>query len=76
MKRDFNYFVEKSIIHKGENKSYKCNLVLKVDGKKYQSHEVSICKRDLLFFTNKGTLNFVVDSIGFNNYAELVYIDE
>jgi len=76
MKKDFNYFIEKSINHKGENKYYTCNLNLKIDDKNFKAHEVSICNRDLLFFTDKGTLNFVVDSIGFKNYAELVCIDE
>lgn len=71
---DFYEIVEKSLNHKGENKYFDCNITLKFDGIKHLCHEVSICNRDLLFFSDKGTLNYVVDSYGLRNVVELVNI--
>jgi len=65
-----------SLNHDGENEYFPCDLKLKEDKKIYKAYEVSICNRDLLFFTNKGTLNYVVDTIGFNHSLNLVSIDD
>lgn len=56
-------------------KTFDCNFNIEVEEKTFRTHSVSICNRDLLFFTDKGTLNYVVDTIGFNDYAELFSID-
>ena len=56
-------------------KTFDCNFNIEAEEKTFKAHSVSICNRDLLFFTDRGTLNFVVDTIGFNNYAELISID-
>lgn len=67
--------IEKAIKHKGENKYYPTNIELKEEGTKYKCYEVSICHRDLLFFADKGTLNYVIDSYGDRNVLELYSID-
>lgn len=59
-----------------EGQSYDCNIVLKEEGKKFNAHSVSIYKRDVLFFCDKGCINYVIDTIGFNNYLNLINIDE
>ena len=56
-------------------KTFDCNFNIEAEEKTFKAYSVSICNRDLLFFTDRGTLNFVVDTIGFNNYAELFSID-
>ena len=76
MKRSFEELVELSVKHKGQNKYLACDIILIDDEKEYKAHEVSICNRDLLFFTDKGTLNYVIDSYGDRHVAELFQIDE
>ena len=76
MKRSFEELVELSVKHKGQNKYSPCDLSLEVDGKTYNAYEVSICNRDLLFFSDKGTLNYVIDSYGDRHVAELYQLDE
>ena len=66
--RDINEIIEMSLFHSGENEYYKCSL--KING--HRAHEVSICNRDLLFFTDKGTLNYVVDTYGSRHTIDLV----
>ena len=66
--RDINEIIEMSLYHSGENEYYKCNL--KIEG--HRAYEVSICNRDLLFFTDKGTLNYVVDTYGSRHSIDLV----
>jgi len=56
-----------SVAHKRdkENVHYNLNdLELEVDGRKCIAHEVSMCHRDLLFFTDQGTVSY-----GVNNYG-------
>lgn len=69
--KNIDEIIEMSLFHDGENDYYKCNL--KING--HRAHEVSICNRDLLFFTDKGALNYLVDSYGNRNYIELVNED-
>lgn len=71
----FKDFVHLSVSHKGENEYHACNIQLKHDGKTYKAHEVSVAHRDLLFFTDSDTLNFVVDSYGDRHVAELFNVD-
>ena len=57
----------------GEPAEYSCDIMLE---DKYKAHTVAICNRDLLFYCDDATLNYVVDTIGFNDYAELISIDK
>ena len=71
----FKEVVAFSTTYRKNDKTFDCNFNIEAEGKTFKAHSVSICNRDLLFFTDKGALNFVVDTIGFNNYAELISID-
>lgn len=57
----------------GESEEYSCNIMLE---DKYKAHTVAICNRDLLFYCDNATLNYVVDTIGYNHYAELINLEE
>ncbi len=72
--RNLQYYIEKSLTEKN-TKSLECDLTLAIDGIKYHAYEVSIAHRDLLFYTDKGTLNYVIDSYGDSHTAELYSID-
>lgn len=74
--KTFKEACELSLDHEGENEYFECDITLKVDSKKFKAHEVSICNGDLLFFTDKGTLNYVVDDYGNGCYkVELFNVD-
>ena len=68
---DFDDFIELSHEWTEENGYLDCNIEIEIDGQVFKAHEVSICYHDLLFFTDKGTLNYVVDSYGDRLVAEL-----
>jgi hypothetical protein len=68
--KDIEDIIELSLTAK-HSKSYPCSLVLNEDGEKFRAYEVSIANRDLLFFTDKGTLNYLVDSFGDQTSIEL-----
>lgn len=44
--------------------SKECNIDLVVDGEVWKAYEVSITRQDLLFFTDKGTVTYLVDNYG------------
>lgn len=71
----FKEVVAFSTTYRQHAKTFDCNFTIEAEEKTFKAHSVSICNRDLLFFTDKGTLNYVVDTVGFNNYAELFSID-
>jgi len=68
--------IQIAIDRDGENEYFECEIELKEEGKTFKAHEVSICKRDLVFFTDKGALNYDVNTIGSNDSLLLVYMDE
>lgn len=72
--RQLDYYIEKSLSEKN-TRSLECDLTLRTDDTKYHAYEVSIAHRDLLFYTDKGTLNYVIDSYGDRHTAELYSID-
>ena len=71
----FREVVAFSTTYRKNAKTFDCNFNIEAEEKTFKAHSVSICNRDLLFFTDKGTLNYLVDTIGFNDYAELIAID-
>lgn len=71
----FREVVAFSTTYRNHDKMFDCNFNIEAEEKTFKAYSVSICNRDLLFFTDKGALNFVVDTIGFNNYAELFSVD-
>jgi hypothetical protein len=64
-----------SIVHEGENEYHSCDIKIKEEGRTYHAHEVSICNRDLLFFCDKGAINYVINSYGDAHYLELINIE-
>lgn len=68
--KDFNYFVDKAVKTKS-SKEHDCNLTLEVDGKNVTAYSVNVANRDLLFFTDQGTVNYLVDTYGDKSSAVL-----
>ena len=44
-----------------ENQELDCDLTLKVDGESFKAYTVTVCRGDLLFFTDKAAINYTVD---------------
>lgn len=74
--KDISELIEKAKNWNKENEYFSCNIKLKEEGKTFKAYDVSICHRDLLFFTDKGTLNYDVNTIGSNDFLMLVSIGE
>lgn len=73
--KDIGELIEKAKKFKGENKYYPCEINLHEDNEDFKAYEVSICNRDLLFFTDKGTVNYTIDTVG-KDYLILEHIDK
>lgn len=54
-----------------KTKSVEVNCNLLVNGEVWSAYECSVSHKDLLFFTDKGTATFLVDSYGGDPRAEL-----
>lgn len=72
--KDLSYYAKMSIGLK-MNVSLECDLTLEVDGEKFSAYEVSVSNQDLLFFSEKGTLNYLVDTYGDRFAVELFNIE-
>jgi hypothetical protein len=59
--RTLKYYAEKAVTTQKGSRTLECDLTLTVDGEKFRAYEVSVARCDLLFFTDKGTLNYLVD---------------
>lgn len=68
--KDLKYYAAMSIGSKG-TKAIECDLTLEVDGEEFHAYEVSVSNRDLLFFCDKGTANYLVDTYGEKIVIEL-----
>lgn len=62
---------ELAVNHNEESIEVDCNIDLKVDDVEYNAYSVSISYRDLLFYTDKGTIQYLVDSYGDRHTAVL-----
>lgn len=72
MAKKFSDFVEMAANHnKQDPQEVSCDLILKVEDRELKAHSVSISNRDLLFFTESGTVTYLVDSYGDDHVAEL-----
>lgn len=58
-----------------ENSYHDISIKIIEDGVTYDCYDVSVCRQDLLFFSDKGTLNYIVDIYGDRAIAELYSID-
>ncbi len=66
----FQDAVTKSLSAQG-SKEYRCNAKLSVNGSIWTAYSVSIAHRDLLFSCDRGSVTYLIDTIGSKNYAEL-----
>ena len=69
--KSFEDIVEASV-KRGYSKEYNVKGVeLEVEGKTLRPYTVAIANRDLLFFCDVGTVNYVVDTYAGKNWVEL-----
>jgi hypothetical protein len=58
-----------------ENVSLACNFEIEVDGHTCKVYEASVAHRDILLYSDKGVLNYLVDSYENIHVAECYYVD-
>lgn len=58
-----------------ESHEMPCDISLCEDGEIFKAYTVSIAYRDLLFYTDKGTLAYDVNTIGSTDYVICLSID-
>lgn len=63
--------IDLAVNYEGESIEVDCNITLEVDDVEYKAYSVSISNRDLLFYTDEGTIQYLVDSYGDNHTAVL-----
>lgn len=69
---NFNDLVELSV--KATNQTYKSvDIPLTIEGKTWRAYEVSISNRDLLFFTDNGMVNYLIDSYSDTDHRADLY---
>jgi hypothetical protein len=74
----FNELVDMATDYTGESTELDCNLSLSVDGDIYHAYAVSVAPRELLFYCDGATVEYVIDIYGDKSIAVLnnVNIDE
>ena len=57
----------------GDNESHElnCDITLSVNGEYWKAYAVSVSYRDLLFYTDQGTVTYLIDSYPHGDYAVL-----
>ena len=53
-----------------------CRFIIYEDGQEYEVYNANLAYRDILLYSTKGVLNYLVDSYGDNHTIELVSIEE
>lgn len=48
-----------------------CDITLSVNGEYWKAYSVSVSYRDLLFYTDQGTVTYLIDSYSHGDYAVL-----
>lgn len=61
----------KSMVADHDSNELDCNITLSVNGEYWKAYSVSVSYRDLLFFTNQGTVTYLIDSYPHGDYAVL-----
>jgi hypothetical protein len=74
----FNKLIDMATDYTGESTELDCNLSLSVDGDVYHAYAVSVAPRELLFYCDGATVEYVIDIYGDKSIAEVynVCIDE
>ena len=61
----------KSMAADNESHELDCNITLSVNGEYWKAYSVSVSYRDLLFYTDQGTVTYLIDSYSHGDYAVL-----
>jgi len=63
--------IDLAVNHDEESIEVDCSINLDIDDVECKAYSVSISYRDLLFYTDKGTIQYLVDSYGDRHTAVL-----
>lgn len=63
--------IQKAKNHNAESEELDCDITLSVNGEYWKAYSVSVSYRDLLFYTNQGTVTYLIDSYHHGDYAVL-----
>ena len=63
--------IQKAKTHNAESEELDCNITLSVNGEYWEAYSVSVSYRDLLFYTDQGTVTYLTDSYPHGDYAVL-----
>ena len=63
--------IQKAKHHNAESEELDCDITLSVNGEHWTAHSVSVAHRDLLFYTDQGTVTYLIDSYPHGDYAAL-----
>lgn len=66
--KNIDDLIDYSINYDDETNYFDCDFFIKRNNKKVKVHGADVCHRDLILYTEKESINFVIDTIGFNNY--------
>ena len=61
----------KSMAADNESNELDCDITLSVNGEYWKAYSVSVSYRDLLFYTDQGTVTYLIDSYSHGDYAVL-----
>lgn len=61
----------KSMAADNESNELDCDITLSVNGEYWRAYSVSVSYRDLLFYTDQGTVTYLIDSYPHGDYAVL-----
>ena len=63
--------IQKAKHHNAESEELDCDITLSVNGEYWKAYSVSVSYRDLLFYTDQGTVTYLIDSYSHGDYAVL-----
>lgn len=63
--------IQKAKGHNAESEEIDCDITLSVNGEYWEAYSVSVSHRDLLFYTDQGTVTYLIDSYSHGDYAVL-----
>ena len=68
--RAWNKLIETAVKTKTQ-RTFNVTLLLRVNGETWKSYNADVSHRDILFYCDKGTCTYLVDSIGDKHTVEL-----
>ena len=61
----------KRMAEDNESHELDCDITLSVNGEYWRAYSVSVSYRDLLFYTDQGTVTYLIDSYPYGDFAVL-----